>query len=364
MVVASTKKVLAAVKRGQSRIIANLAEILPGDFTRNADFSLPTERIKRAIKTSAGEDRSHFVDATRLATALLGNSIGANIFLVGYAYQLGALPLSAAAIEKAIELNGEAVPMNQAAFRWGRRAALDLQQVETLAPIDEARRLSRSLPEMVDRRVAFLTDYQNRAYAQRYRIWVERARAVEAEKTPGKSGLAEAVARYLFKLMAYKDEYEVARLYTDGSFLKQVANEVDGENLRLEFHLAPPLLARRDPQTGKPKKMSFGPWMLSAFRMLAKLKFLRGTPFDPFGRSAERRTERALVDEYETMLEELLAKLSPENHHLAVALASIPEKIRGFGHVKTWHLQSAKAEEAALLEQFRTGAAPVLKAAE
>jgi indolepyruvate ferredoxin oxidoreductase len=359
--------VLAAVKRSQSRVIANLAEVLPGDFTRNADFFLPAERMKRAIRTSAGEDRSHFVDATRLANALLGNSIGANIFLVGYAYQLGALPLSAAAIEKAIELNGEAVAMNQAAFRWGRRAAIDLQQVEKLArPEAEAddRRLSQSLPELVERRFAFLTAYQNRAYAERYRRWVERVEAAEAQKTPGKSGLAEAVARYLFKLMAYKDEYEVARLYTDGSFRKQVANEVAGENLRFEFHLAPPLLARRDPETGKPKKMSFGPWLLSAFKVLAKLKFLRGTPFDPFGRSAERRTERTLIRDYEQLLEELLAKLAPENHHLAVGLASIPEKIRGFGHVKAWHLQRAKAEEAALLEQFRTGAGPVLKAAE
>src|SRR5438132_6004836 len=203
MVVASAKKVLGAVKRGQSRIIANLAEILPGDFTRDADFSLPAQRIKGAIRTRAGEDRSYFVDATRLATALLGNSIGANIFLVGYAYQLGALPLSAAAIEKAIELNGEAVAMNQAAFRWGRRAAINLQQVETLArpeAVQDDRRLSQSLAEMVERRVAFLTAYQNRAYAQRYRTLVERTQAAEAEKTPGKSGLAEAVARYLFKL--------------------------------------------------------------------------------------------------------------------------------------------------------------------
>jgi indolepyruvate ferredoxin oxidoreductase len=257
--------------------------------------------------------------------------------------------------------------MNQAGFRWGRRAAVDLQKVEALAKpesSDDARHLSQSLPEVIERRVAFLTEYQNRAYAERYRTLVERASAVEAEKAPGKSGLAEGVARYLFKLMAYKDEYEVARLYTDGSFLAQVKNEVDGENLRLEFHLAPPLLARRDPQTGKPRKMAFGPWMLSAFRLLGKLKFLRGTPFDPFGRSAERRTERALIREYETMLAELLAKLTPQNHHLAVALASIPEKIRGFGHVKAWHLQSAKAEEAALLEQFRVGPAPILKAAE
>src|SRR6266568_3972888 len=369
MVVASAKKVLGAVKRGQSRIIANLAEILPGDFTRDADFSLPAQRIKRAIRTSAGEDRSYFVDATRLATALLGNSIGANIFLVGYAYQLGALPLSAAAIEKAIELNGEAVAMNQAAFRWGRRAAIDPAAVEALikpAPqaLSDARTLSRSFEEMLARRVAYLTAYQDPAYAARFRRWVEETKAVEAARTPGKSGLADAVGRYLFKLMAYKDEYEVARLYADDSFAKQVRNELGGEHLRLYVHLAPPLLARADKLTGEPKKMTFGPWIFPLFRLLAKLKFLRGTAFDPFGYTLERRRERALVREYETMLDEVLARLSRENHHIAVALAAIPEKIRGFGHVKMRHLKAAKAEEAALLAQLRTGPAPLLKAAE
>src|SRR5690242_16550493 len=224
MVVVGTKKVLATVKLGATDMVVNTAEILPGDFTRNADFSLPTERIKRAIMQAAGREKSRFVDATRLATALLGNSIGANIFLVGYAYQLGALPLSAESIEKAIELNGEAVPMNLAAFRWGRRAAVDAAAVEALiaaragAP-SPARTLSQSFDEMVARRVEFLTAYQDAAYAARYREMVARVQAAEAAKAPGKSGLADAVARYLFKLMAYKDEYEVARLYSDGAFL-------------------------------------------------------------------------------------------------------------------------------------------------
>ncbi len=164
--------------------------------------------------------------------------------------------------------------------------------------------------------------------------------------------------------MAYKDEYEVARLYTDGSFLKQVANEFDGDNLRFEFHLAPPLLARRDKGTGLPRKMSFGPWLLPAFRLLAKFKFLRGTALDPFGGSAERQTERKLIADYEAMLDDVLARLTPENHHIAVGLAAIPEKIRGFGHVKQQHLATAKADEAALLEEFRTGAPALLKAAE
>jgi indolepyruvate ferredoxin oxidoreductase len=367
MVVAGTKKILAAVKPGSTRMIVNLAEILPGDFARNADFSLPTERLKREIVASAGRGNCHFVDATRIASALFGNSIGANFFLVGYAYQIGALPLSAAAIEKAIELNGEAVGMNRAAFRWGRYAAIDLADVETLIKPkqeDPARRLSQTLDETIERRVEFLTAYQNARYAARYRAMVDKVRAAENAMTPGNSGLAEAVTRYLFKLMAYKDEYEVARLYTDGSFLRQVANELEGDNLRFEFHLAPPLLASRDKETGQLKKMSFGPWILQAFRMLASLRFLRGTPLDPFGWTAERRTERALIADYRTMLDEILAGLRPDNHHLAVALATMPEKIRGFGHVKDWHLKAAKSEEAALLEQFRTGRAPLLNAAE
>lgn len=365
IVVAGAKKVLAAVKPGAT-VVVNLAEFLPGDFTRNADFSLPSARLKRAIAAAAAGEHACFVDATRLASALLGNSIATNMFLLGYAYQRGALPLSAAAIEEALALNGEAVAMNQAAFRWGRRAAVDLAAVEALAKppqADEALTLSASLDEMIERRVAFLTRYQNEAYGARYRALVERVRAVESHKAEGRTELAEAVARYLFKLMAYKDEYEVARLHAEHTW-PQVSNAVAGENLRLEFQLAPPLFARRDPATGELRKMSFGPWLMPVFRALAKFKFLRGTPFDPFGHTQERRTERALIAEYEALLAEILDKLGHDNHHLAVALAAIPEKIRGFGHVKVRHLKAAKAEQANLLEQFRSGPAPMLKAAE
>jgi indolepyruvate ferredoxin oxidoreductase len=369
IVVAGGRKVLAAVKHGATEMVVNTAEFLPGEFTRNADFSLPSERLKRTIVADAGRDKTHFIDASGIAARLFGQSIGANMFLVGYAYQLGAIPLSAAAIEKAIELNGEAVTMNKSAFHWGRHMAANPAMVENLAKpaaesASDARVLSESFEETVERRVKFLTAYQNAAYAARYRGIVEKAKAAEAARAPGKDGFADAVVRYLFKLMAYKDEYEVARLYTDGSFLKQVADEFDGENLRFEFHLAPPLFARRDKTTGLPRKMSFGPWLLPAFRLLAKLKGLRGTPFDPFGRTLERRTERKLIADYETMLDEIAANLTPENHHLAVGLAAIPEKIRGFGHVKQRHLATAKADEAALMEQFRSGADTLLKAAE
>jgi indolepyruvate ferredoxin oxidoreductase len=369
IVVVGAKKVLGAMKAGITRVIVNTAEFLPGDFTRNAEYSLPTERLRRAIIGHAGRDRSHFVDAGRLATALLGNSIGSNMFMLGYAYQLGALPLSAEAIERAIEMNGEAVSMNISAFRYGRRAVVEPKAVEALiAPRpqeqNDSLKLSQSFAETVDRRAAFLAAYQNESYARHYRNLVEKVRTVEAEKAPGHCGLAEAVARYLFKLMAYKDEYEVARLYSETSFLDRVQSTFEPGKLRFEFHLAPPLLARRNPETGEPKKMSFGPWMLKVFAVLAKLKILRGTAFDPFGYTAERQMERRLISDYERLLADILDHLTTNNHPVSVALAMIPEKIRGFGPVKQRHLAAAKAEEAGLREQFRAGAPTLLRAAE
>jgi indolepyruvate ferredoxin oxidoreductase len=211
--------------------------------------------------------------------------------------------------------------------------------------------------------VAFLTGYQNASYAARYRSFVDKTRAAESSRTPDKCGLAEAAARNLFKLMAYKDEYEVARLYTDGAFAAQVKNTFGGDNLRLMVHLSPPLLSPTDSE-GRPRKITFGPWMFRAFKVLARLKGLRGTAFDIFGHTAERKVERKLIADYEAMLDEVLGKLSSDNHHVAVGLATIPEKIRGFGHIKMRNLTAAKADEAALLEQFRSGSAPLLKAAE
>ena len=366
IVIAGGKKSLAGMKP-TTKVVVNTVETLPGQFTRDANFSLPSERLKRAIISHASRETTHLVDAQRLATALMGNSIATNLFLVGYAWQIGGLPLSSAAIERAIELNGEAVKMNITAFRWGRLCAHDRAAVEKLvAPVTApsgVERLSSSLEEIIARRVEQLTRYQNAAYAERYRRLVEAVRKAEADKAPGKQGLTEAVARYLYKLMAYKDEYEVARLYTDGNFLKQVAKTFDGQDLKFEFHLAPPLLAKPDPITGVPRKMSFGPWMMTAYRVLAGLKGLRGTAFDIFGYTHERRTERQLIKDYEALIAEILAKLTPDNHALAVGLASIPEKIRGFGHVKARHLDTAKKEETALLADFRSGPKPEVKLA-
>jgi indolepyruvate ferredoxin oxidoreductase len=358
LVVTGTKKVLAAVRSGATRLIVNTAELLPGDFTRNADYSLPAERIKRAIMQAAGSDQVSFVDASAVATTLLGNSIAANMFMLGFAYQKGAVPLSAEALERAIELNGEAVRMNIGAFRWGRRTAHDQAAVENVVASAKApnadRTLSLTLDETIARRVAFLVAYQNAAYGERYRALVEKVRKAETAAVANATALTEAVARYYFKLLAYKDEYEVARLYTSGAFQKQVEATFEGEKLRYTFHLAPPILGRKDKTSGLPKKTSFGPWMMKAFAVLAKLKGLRGTALDIFGYSADRKTERKLIADYEALTAEIVARLDPRNHALAVALAAIPEKIRGYGHVKARHLDAAKREEKDLLAKFRS----------
>jgi indolepyruvate ferredoxin oxidoreductase len=367
LVVTGTKKVLASVKQGQTALVVNTAEVMPGDFTRNADFSLPAERIKRAIAAAAGREGVDFVDATAIATAILGNAIAANMFMLGYAYQAGRVPLTGAAIRRAIELNGEAVKMNLEAFEWGRRAAAEPERIAALmgqlkAPTP-SRQLSQTLDEVIARRVEFLADYQNTAYAERYRSLVERVRQAEARTVANATALTEAVAKSLHRLMAYKDEYEVGRLYTNGHFAKQVDATFEGDNLRYEFHLAPPLLARKD-KTGLPRKMSFGPWILTAFRLLAKMRGLRGTALDVFGYTHERRTERRLIRDYEALIEEILANLTPQNHAVAVGLANIPQKIRGFGHIKARNLEVAKEEEAELLSRFRSAEATLPMAAE
>jgi len=370
MVVVGSKKVLSAMQPGRTTVVVNTHETQPGDFTHNADFSLPTERLKREIAKAADKDRAHFIEATKLSTALFGNSLGQNIFLVGYAYQLGRLPVSGEAILQAIELNGEAVEMNKAAFEWGRRAAVDLSSVEKfvtpLAAPTDARHLSQSLDEMIERRAGYLEAYQNAAYAGRYRDYIARVRAVETAVASRETAITETVVKNLFKLMAYKDEYEVARLFTDGSFDKQVAAAFEGD-LKFEYHLAPPLLARKDPATGRPKKMSFGSWIRPVFSMLAKLKFLRGTVLDPFGYSDERKMERTLIGDYTGILEELIAGLRPENRALAAVLVSVPAKIRGFGPVKMRSITAARAEGAALLSRFRhsarQGVSPAIAAA-
>jgi indolepyruvate ferredoxin oxidoreductase len=288
----------------------------------------------------------------------MGDAIATNMFMLGYAYQKGLVPVAGESLLRAIELNGVAVEFNVAAFHWGRRAAENLERVQKIAtpadviPIGE--HLSRNLDELVERRVKFLTDYQDAAYAGRYRALVERVRKAEQEKL-GSTRLAEAVARYYAKLLAYKDEYEVARLYANGDFRRKIEAMFEGD-YRLVFHLAPPLLARADPVSGEPKKMRFGGWTMTLFGLLARLKGLRGGALDLFGRTEERRTERALIREYEETVQTLLGGLEQGNHALAVSIASLPEEIRGFGHIKMKSIAKARARCDELLERFRSGA--------
>lgn len=354
LVVSGNKKVLSAVREGETIFIANTAEVMPGDFTRQADFSLPTERLKRAIRQAAGEGNAHFIDATRTALVLFGNSLAANMFLLGFASQHGGLPVSPEAIEKAIGLNGEAVAMNVSAFRWGRRAAHDPASVTGLvdAAKTPARQLAATLDDVIARRVEFLTAYQNAAYGERYRRRIEQLRAAEAKAVPGSTAVAEAAARSLFKLMAIKDEYEVARLYTDGSFLRQLGAEFESWD-KLEFHLAPPVMGRTG-SDGKPKKTTFGPWMMRGFAVLSRLKGLRGTPLDVFGWTAERRMERRLLSRYEADLDLIEGKLSAATAEACTALASVPALIRGFGHVKAANAEKAMAERQRLLARLET----------
>jgi indolepyruvate ferredoxin oxidoreductase len=285
----------------------------------------------------------------------MGDSIATNLFMLGYAFQKGLVPLGLASLERAIELNGVAVEANKHTFNWGRLAAQDHATLERfLRPQHPAEAPQpQGFPALVERRVKFLTDYQDAAYARRYRDFVLSVAEAEKARVRGHGEFADAVARGLFKLMAYKDEYEVARLYTDGNFRAKLDRAFEGD-YRLEFHLAPPLIAARDPATGHLAKGSYGPWMLHGFALLKRLKFLRGTKLDPFGRSAERRMERQLIADYERTLAELMAGLTPENHALAVEIARLPEQIRGFGHVKDRNLAAAKAREAALLTAFHT----------
>jgi indolepyruvate ferredoxin oxidoreductase len=367
LVVSAGAEAVSKLRPGHSRAIVNSHQTITGDFTRNPDLAFPGEELGRAVAAACGQGATEFLDATGLATGLLGDSLATNLFMLGFSYQRGLVPVSAEAIDSAIELNGAAVDFNRRAFRWGRRAALDPALVaERAAPADaapESHRLSETIDGVIARRVDFLTRYQNAAYAARYAVWIDRVRAAEAAASAGSTAVAATVARALFKLMAYKDEYEVARLYTDGDFLKRVAGRFDGP-YKLHFHLAPPLVAERDPATGHLQKREYGPWMLPAFRLLARLKFLRGSAFDIFGRTAERRAERQAIADYEAQLGEIVAGLTTANLSAAIDLAAVPLDIRGFGHVKEANRRRAEAKTRIALTRFRNPPGPQAIAAE
>ncbi|MBC7623345.1 MAG: indolepyruvate ferredoxin oxidoreductase family protein [Aeromicrobium sp.] len=356
MIVSTSDEAIAKMQANLTRGVVNAEVSTTGEFTKNPDLHIPVADLEATLRETMAA--VEFVDATGITTALMGDAIFTNPFVMGYGYQKGLIPVAAASINRAIELNGAAVEKNKQAFDWGRRAAVDIAAVKKVAfpvePISGVYKLSESVDEMVTRRKDFLTGYQNAAYAERYATLVSRVAAVEAQKFAGKKALTAAVARYYFKVLAYKDEYEVARLYSDMGFQKKVAQQFEGD-YKLTFHLAPPVMSTVDPTTGEPRKKVFGPWMMTAFNVLAKFKGLRGTALDVFGYSDERKTERQLIADYEALMEELLRDATAANYETAVDLASIAEHIRGFGHVKHAHMVDAKARWAELLAKFRSG---------
>jgi indolepyruvate ferredoxin oxidoreductase len=350
-IVAANKATLAVMREGHTYVALNTHGTPTAAFVQNPNWQFPAGQCETEVLKAAGANNVGQFDADALSTQLLGDSIYANPMILGYAWQRGKVPVSRAALLRAIELNGVQADNNKAAFEWGRRAAHDLASVQALTTTAQVIQFARKpgLDETIAKRVEFLSGYQNAAYAQQYKDFVAKVR--NAESALGSTRLSEAVARYLFKLMAYKDEYEVARLHSDQSFIDKLASQFDGD-YKLNYHLAPPLLAKRN-DNGELVKQRFGPWMLAAFRVLAKLKGLRGTPLDIFGHTQERKTERALISEYRACIEELLASLNAGNVALAAEIARIPEEIRGYGHVKERHLKPAREKWERLMAQWR-----------
>ena len=357
MVVGTDPRAINVLRHDHTRIIVNLSELPSGDFVLNRDADMQADLRVKTLQQAVGAERVDMLDANNLAEKLLGNTVFSNIFLLGYAWQLGLIPVGLDALLKAIEINGVAIEANKQGFQWGRIAAQDLDYVKQITaekPIE----IATELDDIIAKRYEFLVSYQNQGYADSYREFVEGIKSEEQQLGQSELALTKTVARFLFKLMAYKDEYEVARLYTDGQFLEKVANTFEGD-YKLTFNMAPPLLARQKDEQGRPKKLTFGPWMLSALKLTAKLKFLRGTAFDVVGYSAERKAERELIHQYKTTLQQLMNDLKIENYEIAIAIASIPDQIRGYGPVKESAMNEASQQTKILLDQFYGKAEPV-----
>jgi indolepyruvate ferredoxin oxidoreductase len=353
LVVGASPEALQTVRHGRTRILANVHEIPVAESVRKPDAELRADELLAKLQFAAGADRVQTFDAQALAQAFLGDTVAANIVALGYAWQRGLVPVSLAALQRAIELNGVAVPMNLLAFSLGRLAAADPQALATFGQPQAAADalVDADLGALIDRAMKHLTAWQNAAWAER---WLRTVRAAEAKERALGGGLTlpftQAVGRSLLKLMSYKDEYEVARLYTDGSFQRALHEQFEGD-LRLSLHLAPPLLSRaRDGQP--PRKLRLGSWMLPVLGLLARARHLRGTALDVFGRTAERRLERQLIDDFEARVSGLLATLDAARLPLATAIARVPLAMRGFGHVKLAQVAVARAREAELLHRW------------
>jgi indolepyruvate ferredoxin oxidoreductase len=354
LIVSDSPDVRRTVEHGRTRIVVNDHLLPTAQFQLMPNLDFGRDRVLNELRRLAGESNCHSVDATEAARLLLGDTVGSNMLLVGYALQLGLLPVSLDAVVRAVELNAVAVKFNLKALSLGRLLAADRARFDALLRAQQPADVLAKPMTLADRialRRSRLTEYQDAAYASRYLELVERVKAAESRLKPGSTALTEAVALNYYKLLAYKDEYEVARLYTSGDFERRVREQFEG-GYELRFHLAPPLLAKRDPVTGRLRKREYGPWVFRAFKLLARLRGLRGTALDVFGYSAERRMERALIGEYEQLVARVTGGIGEGNFALGVQLLSLPEKIKGYGHVKDRNLAEVRKEQTALLEQF------------
>ncbi|WP_368518403.1 indolepyruvate ferredoxin oxidoreductase family protein [Rhizobium sp.] len=361
IVVSAGRNALSTFGAGRTHAVLDNHFAPTASFVQNTAIDFQQEATLKTLRRAAGEDAVHLVSATKLGAALMGDAIAANMFLLGHAWQRGLVPISLASIDQAIALNGTSVAMNHAAFGWGRRSVVSPDIVAGAAGADLAEvRPAETLDSIIERREAFLAAYQSAAYARRYRALVDAARQVENGLMAGEE-FATAVAQNAFRLMAYKDEYEVARLHRDRSFKAAIEAQFEGD-FSIKHHLAPPILSRRiDKRTGNPAKIAIPRKMIGpAFALLEKLRFLRGTALDPFGYTEERRMERRLIADYQAMIEDLTRQLSVETHGHAVALARLPEEIKGFGPVKMASIGRFEKKMAALLatpanDEKRTG---------
>jgi indolepyruvate ferredoxin oxidoreductase len=353
MLTSGAQDAISKMRPGRTMAVVNLHQQPPGTFAKQPDWDYPLDEVRALINESAG-NQADFIDATKLATALMGDSIAANLFMMGYAWQKGRIPLGEAALLRAIELNGVGIESNKKSFLWGRRAAVDLARVERIATPTKAvvMQMPQSLDAVINQRVTFLTAYQDAAYAEQYLALVDQVRSAEANAGLG-TKLTTAVAKYYFKLMAYKDEYEVARLYTDGKFTEKLQQQFEGD-FTVSFNLAPPLFAKKDAK-GHLIKAQFGSWMWHAFKLLAKAKGLRGGTFDIFGYSEERKMERQLVVDYRLQVQQLLGSLKADNQALAVEIAALPEKVRGYGHVKEAAVAQCRVVADKLMQDYAAG---------
>ena len=350
-IVSAGKETLQRMLQGRTHVALNAYSTPTAAFVKNANWQNPAEQCAADIANAVGLEGLSAFDANRVSTQVLGDTIYINPMLLGFAWQKGWVPLGHEALIRAIELNDVAVAQNIAAFEWGRHCAHHWSVVDTLlAPAQVVQfHKPQGVDALVARRVAFLTEYQNASYAKRYSDMVARVKLTEV--TLNKTSLSEAVARNLFKLMAYKDEYEVARLHTNTAFLQKIGDMFEGD-YTVNYHLAPPIISKTN-EKGELQKQKFGPLMLTGFKLLKHFKVLRGTPLDIFGNTEEREMERALIGEYVTSIDEVLAKLNADNHALALEIANLPDAIKGFGHVKARNVVAVRSKWDGLMEKWR-----------